>query len=492
MGAWVRRCVQAIRTLALAELVAVAGGCSTHSAAAPAASVTASEPEPVPAWTWMGGSQEVDASGTFGTRGVASVANTPAARSSATSWSDAQGNLWLFGGMARGTSYGDLWRYSIMHKTWEWVAGDPTGNEGSVHGLRGVADRHNEPGARFGSMAWLDRSGVFWVFGGVSGWDGSHSRYLNDLWSFDPHTGLWAWMGGSPEASAPGVYGTQGKEDAANWPGSRYGAVTWRDAKGQFWLFGGSGYGAIANTSDYLSDLWMFNPATHHWTWMGGTTGLNKGGTYGSVGLPSPENMPGARIGAVAWTDKHDHLWLFGGYGYDAAGRLNILADMWRYDVAARQWTWIDGTSAVPPKVTQVWIGQTSVESVLLYGTYGRRGVAAATNKLGARAYGVGWTDAVGNVWLFGGSLSPSGIFNDLWRYEPSTGQWTWMNGKNYIHTTGVYGHEGVAAAANTPGAREGAASWTDAGGNLWLFGGNGLGAPGAPGTLNDLWRFHP
>jgi hypothetical protein len=56
----------------------------------------------------------------------------------------------------------------------------------------------------------------------------------------------------------------------------------------------------------------------------------------------------------------------------------------------------------------------------------------------------------------------------------------------------GVYGTQGVSAAANVPGARVLAVSWTDASGNLWLFGGDGYGANGTSGNLNDLWRYQP
>lgn len=42
------------------------------------------------------------------------------------------------------------------------------------------------------------------------------------------------------------------------------------------------------------------------------------------------------------------------------------------------------------------------------------------------------------------------------------------------------------------PGAREGAAAWTDNSGNLWLFGGYGYGADLFAGHLNDLWVYLP
>jgi len=55
-----------------------------------------------------------------------------------------------------------------------------------------------------------------------------------------------------------------------------------------------------------------------------------------------------------------------------------------------------------------------------------------------------------------------------------------------------------VPAEGNIPGERWGASSWTDANGNLWLFGGlgsaqfgQGYGASG-DGTLNDMWELQP
>lgn len=40
------------------------------------------------------------------------------------------------------------------------------------------------------------------------------------------------------------------------------------------------------------------------------------------------------------------------------------------------------------------------------------------------------------------------------------------------------------------PGARSGAASWADPQGNVWLFGGSGLGTGDHPIPLNDLWQY--
>jgi Divergent InlB B-repeat domain len=121
------------------------------------------------------------------------------------------------------------------------------------------------------------------------------------------------------------------------------------------------------------------------------------------------------------------------------------------------------------------WVGGSNTPDAS--GVYGTQGVAAATNVPRARDGGVTWTDSSGNLWLFGGFAGyvqnpMNGDFlNDLWKYLPSSSEWTWVSGSNTIDAQGVYGTKGVAAATNVPGARSNEISWTDASGNLWLFG---------------------
>lgn len=104
-----------------------------------------------------------------------------------------------------------------------------------------------------------------------------------------------------------------------------------------------------------------------------------------------------------------------------------------------------------------------------------------------------------GNLWLFGGegfdSNSNFANVNDLWKYNPSTNEWTWMSGNSNTSAgsvAGVYGKVGVPSAANVPGVRSSAASWTDKNGNLWLWGGYGADSAGVPGYENDLWEYQP
>jgi hypothetical protein len=77
-------------------------------------------------WTWIAGSDLVEEPGTYGTRRKPSGSNVPGARYLATSWTDAKGNFWLFGGLgidSEGTrgQLNDLWKYS--NGEWTWMAG---------------------------------------------------------------------------------------------------------------------------------------------------------------------------------------------------------------------------------------------------------------------------------------------------------------------------------------------------------------------------------
>ncbi len=92
---------------------------------------------------------------------------------------------------------------------------------------------------------------------------------LNDLWHYDSGTGEWTWMSGDNVQNQPGVYGTRGVAAAANTPGARYGAVSWIDASGDLWLFGGEGYSGDGNY-DWLNDLWRYDTATNQWAWVNG------------------------------------------------------------------------------------------------------------------------------------------------------------------------------------------------------------------------------
>ncbi|HEY2400094.1 MAG TPA: hypothetical protein VGI23_07045, partial [Steroidobacteraceae bacterium] len=359
-----------------------------------------------------------------------------------------------------------------------WVSGPDTGNGRGIYGTQGVAAAANMPGPRDKAAAWTDKSGQQWLFGG-EGYDSNGTfGELNDLWEYSPSSGQWTWVGGSDTVNATGVYGTQGMSAKTNVPGGRFGPATWTDAGGNLWLLGGW---VNLGTNQHWNDLWEYTPSSGEWTWVGGSNTPNATGVYGVQGMAAATNVPGGRTAAATWTDAGGNFWLFGGEGFDSAGTYGWLNDLWEYSLSTHNWTWVGG-----PNTTQAT------------GVYGTQGVAATTNIPGARAYESSWTDANGNLWLFGGvgydyTTSSYFYFNDLWKYSPANGLWTWVSGSSSVNATGVYGVQGTAAATNAPGARAGSPAWEDAGGNLWLLGGYWQNANGSTFSyLNDLWEFSP
>jgi N-acetylneuraminic acid mutarotase len=315
----------------------------------------------------------------------------------------------------------------------------------------------------------------------------------------------WAGPGSEPWNSDP-YYGTLGaptaynQEGAGTVPGGRNSSAFWTDKSGNFWLFGGDGLDANINEA-LLNDLWEYSPSTNEWTWIGGSSsslvfnpysgfyGRGQAGVYGTQGSPGAGNIPGSRMNSVSLTDGTGNFWLFGGYGYDSVGSYGYLNDLWEYGPSTNEWTWISGSSTLPTIGGPDNGGQP--------GVYGIQGTPAATNVPPGTTMATGWVDANGNLWLFGGpGISPlggSGYFsNNLWEFDPSTKEWTWVSGGGSTNTA-VYGILGVPSAINTPGdsvavqgwgadaAGWGAPSgWTDSAGDLWLL------------QSGDMWEFNP
>lgn len=556
-------------------------------------------------WTWIGGDSSntsvlTEQFGQWGTRGVASSSNYPSARTRAVNWTDADGNYWLFGGRGfdgNGNTglLNDLWKYNPNTKEWTWVSGDNAVNTIGVYG--GAM----KPGARQGAVGWTDASGNLWMFGGngfatygsgvtitsgflndvwtfnvstlrwtfirgettinpsgspvaregAASWIGNDGRFwmmggltqngrINDLWTFNPSTNGWSYLKGCTCFDQRGNYGDVKVSSFSNVPGARQDAISFTDQSGNLWLFGGQGRDS-ANNTGFLNDLWKYDIATNEWTWFSGSKRVSQSGVYGTKGLASASNTPGARSGGVGWRDASGKLNLYGGSGSAA------FSDVWVYDILTGLWTWKAGTSAGSPAAIYgnrqlsaannlpggtsgavVWKGAS--DKILVFGgtslnnrrvnllsntlwefdatndswtwqngtggmisepQYGVRGVASANNQPGARRLAASWKDKDGNFWMFGGigfadSLS-AGNLNDLWKYNPTTKEWTWVAGSSKLNAVGVYGSRGVAAPGNIPGGRNASAGWIDTAGNVWIFGGNNGSA-----LFNDLWQYNP
>jgi N-acetylneuraminic acid mutarotase len=355
-------------------------------------------------WTWISGSPDKEQPGIYGTKGTPDPSNVPGARFYAVSWTDPGGNLWLFGGVGYDSTgrfglLNDLWKYDLTLLEWTWVSGSNARDPMGIYGTKGTAAPSNVPGARQGGVSWLDLDGNLWLFGGLGVDSAGNHGWLNDLWKYDPTTLEWTWESGSDIFMQPGIYGTRNIASPSNVPGSRVWAVSWRDSSGKFWLFGGSG-------GDTLNDLWKFDPATLQWTWVSGSSSNGQAGSYGTKGIPSPSNVPGARLEGATWVDSQDNLWLFGGDGYDSIPWVGLLNDLWKFDPATLLWTWVSGSSTLASAGA---------------GIYGTKGVTDPLNRPGGRYGALSWFDSQGGFWLFGGSgadaTGEGGYLNDLWRF---------------------------------------------------------------------------
>jgi N-acetylneuraminic acid mutarotase len=262
----------------------------------------------------------------------------------------------------------------------------------------------------------------------------------------------WSYEKGTKLVNQHGVSGN-------GMPGGRYGGISWKDASGFLYLFGGQGWGLNGPLGD-LNDLWKYNISANTWTNLKGASGAGQTGTYGTIGVSAPANTPGARVGSATWQDSNGNLWLFGGSLYN---------DLWKYNTTTNEWTWIKGSNVTNQN-----------------GVYGTIGVASASNNPGGRMDMVWWKDNNGNFWLLGGyGFAETGTgngLNDLWKYDPLTNEWTWMNGSKLANQSGVYGTINVSSPSNMPGARTNGVGWTDVNNNLWLFGG---------ANRNDLWKYN-
>jgi hypothetical protein len=133
-------------------------------------------------WTWISGSNNGNQIGNYGTKGEKSPDNVPSSRRNSISWTDDDGNFWLFGGLYNGDAlysylkidllnndisgrFNDLWKFD--GEEWVWVSGSNERNQNGVYGQKGVPDSNNIPGARSGyAVSWMDNSGNMWLFGG--------------------------------------------------------------------------------------------------------------------------------------------------------------------------------------------------------------------------------------------------------------------------------------------------------------------------------------
>jgi hypothetical protein len=351
-------------------------------------------------------------------------------------------------------------QFSGQVYNYTWMKGAPSASL-PVYGTMGVASASVSPGSQWGGITWTDQLGNLWLYGGQGVVTNSaNAALLNNLWKYSPVTNNWAWMNGSGLGNQAPVHGSLGVSSASNTPGGRTASASWVDASGNLWLFGGR------NTSGSYNDLWCYNIANNQWTWMGGSNASGQTAVYGTMSVPATTNIPGASVNFVSWKDPGGNFWL-----YDPQNGTEV----WKYNPSSAQWAWMSGAAT----------GST-------YPVYGTMGVSSPTVNPGGRST-QGVSDASGNLYIFGGDVETATIHrgrNDLWKYNISNNQWTWIGGTQSTTHQGTYGVQGVFSSTTVPAGRAGHAMWADNNNNkIWLFGGSYL-TLAYYYALNDTWCF--
>lgn len=209
-------------------------------------------------------------------------------------------------------------------------------------------------------------------------------------------------MKGPQTPGGADVYGTQGVAAPTNHPPGCVNQYSWTAQDGTFWMFGGQDNGGEA-----LAALWKYDPATNMWTWMKGPSTFYFEGNFGTQGVEASTNLPPAKtFGGASWVDLDGNFWMYGGENGDNYNQ-DANNDLWRYNPATNNWTWMKGTIMDNPPA--VW---------------GSMGVPDINNQPPPHStcYGT-WCDDQGDLWLFGGIYQ--GDLDDLWRYNIATNTWT-------------------------------------------------------------------
>lgn len=401
-------------------------------------------------WIWVGGSSKVDAAGSYGKKEVAAPDNQPGARQNAASWTDSEGNFWLFGGMGIGgrqkekeeeEKEEDKEKEKEDKEKKDREEKDKKDKEKKDREKKDREKKEKEKKEREekeknekdkndkekNDKKDKDKKGNDSILESEAK---SEEGLLNDLWMYSPSTGQWTWISGSASPN---------KKSKNNSPGSRYMSSSWIDNANTLWLFGGSGYSSKNGVSD-LNDTWKFSIASKKWTLINDDS--------------KETNVPPGRKGTTTWVDKNEDFWLFGG-----ANASNYFSDLWKYNSNSNTW---------------VFIGAANNNSNSAHP--------------GSRTLGSGWTDSENNLWLFGGKgfeSSNANPLNSLWKYNIATNSWSLVKGDASNNPVTSYGTRGTASDTNTPGGTANAAAWKMRDGTAWIFGGES-----SNGYTNLVWKL--
>ncbi len=247
------------------------------------------------------------------------------------------------------------------------------------------------PAAAYGPIVYDEAAARFITFG-VS----SSGNELNETWSYDLATNLWANL--TPVSSPPAR--------------SSFGLVY--DSRADLVvLFGGrSNFGGI------YGDTWTYNVTSNRWAWMNPAT-----------------TWPALADVGMAYDPVADRVIVFGGSNLGPQG------DTWALDLDNATWTNLNPSNAPAPRNLPMMTYDATTDRIILFGGASQGGVvndtwtyAFATNTWtdvtttkapSARAEGTLSYDSRSQRSILFGGWSFAGAHDDTWTYDAVDNTWT-------------------------------------------------------------------
>ena len=342
-------------------------------------------------------------------------------------WDSSRKKAVLFGGMQA-----DIAGASGVPKqdTWEW---DPVAAAWTERTAAG-----NKPSQRYAhAMAFDGSRGKAMVFGG---WDIATGGFLNDLWEWDPASGVWSErLDGSAGTGPSGrMYSSMVSVDGSARLEIVAGAVVNNP-------YGGKGTGGI-----YIGPvpigMYGFNGSREVWELE------PAGATF--TDRTAPLDIPSARSNhAMAYNPSTGKTYVFGGYMNNMVTTM-ALDDLWEWNGS----TWAEVAADIRPPA---------------------RGDA-----------GLAYDPARKSLILFGGSSYPgnsypgSGVYGDTWEWTSAKG---WVQLATVGNPDALYGHGMV-----TDNARGKILLFGGQSTYYWYYGPDGGvgGAPSKDPMRNEVWEW--
>lgn len=185
----------------------------------------------------------------------------------------------------------------------------------------------NFPIGRWTYTNWQDANDNLYIFAGytmdsIINWNSitDYEGELNDLWRYNTTNNMWTWIGGDSGVNAYGQYTEACVVNSASVPSALMENKTTQthNCSDVFWTFGGMG-----------NYLWAYIPQSKKWILVDGTITNPNNGVYGTINIPSTDNMPPGRLGECFWSDTSGTLWAWSGGTQIGGG--DIFNDMWKF-----------------------------------------------------------------------------------------------------------------------------------------------------------------